>query len=204
MFHLKATPLYNPSNMPSLETRLRSLSPYSRRAEHSRRDDRSLSRSRSPRRRRYSRSPSPPSQHQRSRSPRRDHKESKRKNTAGGFRWKEKPRNEEEDRRDDGRLERGYREQDKPRARSATRDGGKRDDIELKFGPQKVDSRGSRKGNEVEDKFGGEKPKKEKEKKVKSAVAPVGQEMIIVNVNDRLGTKASIPCLASDPISMCT
>lgn len=26
--------------------------------------------------------------------------------------------------------------------------------------------------------------------------------MIIVNVNDRLGTKASIPCLASDPISM--
>lgn len=25
--------------------------------------------------------------------------------------------------------------------------------------------------------------------------------MIIVNVNDRLGTKAAIPCLASDPIS---
>lgn len=55
----------------------------------------------------------------------------------------------------------------------------------------------------MEDKFSGEKPKKEKEKKVKPAVAPVGQEMIIVNVNDRLGTKASIPCLASDPISMC-
>lgn len=27
--------------------------------------------------------------------------------------------------------------------------------------------------------------------------------MIIVNVNDRLGTKAAIPCLASDPISEC-
>jgi hypothetical protein len=26
--------------------------------------------------------------------------------------------------------------------------------------------------------------------------------MIIVHVNDRLGSKASIPCLASDPISM--
>jgi hypothetical protein len=25
--------------------------------------------------------------------------------------------------------------------------------------------------------------------------------MIIVHVNDRLGTKAAIPCLASDPIS---
>jgi hypothetical protein len=26
--------------------------------------------------------------------------------------------------------------------------------------------------------------------------------MIVVHVNDRLGTKAAIPCLASDPISM--
>ena len=48
---------------------------------------------------------------------------------------------------------------------------------------------------------GDKEPKKEK-KKAAPKVAPVGQEMIIVNVNDRLGTKASIPCLASDPISM--
>lgn len=27
--------------------------------------------------------------------------------------------------------------------------------------------------------------------------------MIVVHVNDRLGTKAAIPCLASDPISKC-
>lgn len=26
--------------------------------------------------------------------------------------------------------------------------------------------------------------------------------MIIVNINDRLGTKAAIPCLASDPVKM--
>lgn len=32
-------------------------------------------------------------------------------------------------------------------------------------------------------------------------VAAPAEEMIIVNVNDRLGTKAAIPCLASDPIS---
>lgn len=55
----------------------------------------------------------------------------------------------------------------------------------------------------MEDKFGGgEKAGKEKERKEKKAVvAPVGQEMIIVKVNDRLGTAAQIPCLASDPIS---
>jgi hypothetical protein len=29
-----------------------------------------------------------------------------------------------------------------------------------------------------------------------------GEPMIIVHVNDRLGTKAAIPCLASDPIKL--
>ena len=42
-----------------------------------------------------------------------------------------------------------------------------------------------------------DKPKKEK----KVGPVPTGEPMIIVNVNDRLGTKASIPCLASDSIS---
>jgi hypothetical protein len=32
--------------------------------------------------------------------------------------------------------------------------------------------------------------------------ASVGEPMIIVHVNDRLGTKAAIPCLASDPIRL--
>jgi hypothetical protein len=32
--------------------------------------------------------------------------------------------------------------------------------------------------------------------------APAGEPMIIVHVNDRLGTKAAIPCLASDPIKL--
>jgi hypothetical protein len=43
--------------------------------------------------------------------------------------------------------------------------------------------------------------KKKEKKRAEPKIAPMG-EMIIVNVNDRLGTKASIPCLASDPISM--
>jgi hypothetical protein len=38
-------------------------------------------------------------------------------------------------------------------------------------------------------------------KKAPVAAAPA-EEMIIVNVNDRLGTKAAIPCLASDPIKL--
>ncbi|PGH07188.1 ubiquitin-like protein 5 [Blastomyces parvus] len=45
------------------------------------------------------------------------------------------------------------------------------------------------------------KEKKEKDKKAAAVVAP-GEPMIIVNVNDRLGTKAAIPCLASDPIRL--
>ncbi|KAK3711310.1 hypothetical protein LTR37_009690 [Vermiconidia calcicola] len=43
------------------------------------------------------------------------------------------------------------------------------------------------------------KPKKEK--KSKPPPAPISNEpMIIVNINDRLGTKAAIPCLASDSV----
>jgi hypothetical protein len=65
----------------------------------------------------------------------------------------------------------------------------------------------------VVDKFGPPK-KKDREDKSEStnkpperapASAPVaahGEPMIIVHVNDRLGTKAAIPCLASDPIKL--
>jgi hypothetical protein len=45
---------------------------------------------------------------------------------------------------------------------------------------------------------------KEKSKPKEKAPPPTaasGEPMIIVHVNDRLGTKAAIPCLASDPIS---
>ena len=182
-------------NMPDSRSRSRSPSPYSKRAERSSRRE-EPPRSRSPRRR-YSRSPSPrPRHHERSRSPRRRYEDRPRKSGGGGFRWKEKPRHDDDDRRDDRRPERGYREQERPRQRSPPRDSGKRDDIESKFGPQS-----EKKRDDVETKFG-EAPKEEKKKKKAApTIAPVG-EMIIVNVNDRLGTKASIPCLASDPISM--
>lgn len=68
-------------------------------------------------------------------------------------------------------------------------------------------------GRDVEDKFGkkddgpekngGDKPPDKPRKEKKSAPAQTtGEPMIVVNVNDRLGTKASIPCMASDPISL--
>lgn len=68
-------------------------------------------------------------------------------------------------------------------------------DVEEKFGRR----------DEGKDGGGGDKPlptsgKRKKEKK--TATMTTGEPMIVVNVNDRLGTKASIPCMASDPIRM--
>ncbi len=177
-----------------------------------RRDNRPRSRS-PPRKPAYS--PSPPRRDRpRSRSPRRRH-DDRPKKSGGGFRWKEKPRydDDERDGRGERRLERGYREQERerPKPRSPDRrDSGRReryhdDDVERKFG----------RGRDVEDKFGkrddgaaklgdgvGDKAPEKAKKDKKPVLAPSGEPMIIVNVNDRLGTKASIPCLASDPISM--
>ena len=123
-------------------------------------------------RRRYSPSP-----------PRRSNNDQPRSRpNKNGFRWKEKPANGSQDPNSDRRLERGYRERDPPCRRSP---------------PPPAPINGH---NE----HAAEEPRKEKKKKAPAAptIAPVGQPMIIVNVNDRLGTKAAIPCLASDPISM--
>lgn len=113
---------------------------------------------------------------------------------GGGFRWKDKARAEDgrnsNDREESGRLERGYRpEQERSRRppRSPLRDGGPE--------PHKVTK------NPRDEKKAGDEKNEKKERKTALTMAPVGEPMIIVNVNDRLGTKASIPCLASDPIS---
>ena len=168
----------------------RSRSPHSRRDSNRSRYDapptrsRSRSASRSPRQRHSSysrnasRSPRRASDRSRSRSPHRK-REERPKRGGGGFRWKEKRQDDDErDRDDDRRLQRGYREQEMRRPRSPIRNGRRDGDREERIV---------------------EKPKKEK--KVEPKSAPVGEPMIIVNVNDRLGTKAAIPCLASDPIS---
>ncbi|EEQ27754.1 hypothetical protein McanMca71_000252 [Microsporum canis] len=155
------------------------------------------------------RSPSPRRDERRSRSPARRHddrdrdrdRDAGRKKQASGFRWKEKRRDDDRDRgRDSGRskgLERGYRDSDRRRSpfrdrdrerdRDRDHDRGRGRDRECERRPEKDD-------------VSGEKEKREKKKK--PAAAPSNEPMIIVNVNDRLGTKAAIPCLASDPIRL--
>ncbi|CZR58126.1 related to HUB1 Ubiquitin-like protein modifier, may function in modification of Sph1p and Hbt1p [Phialocephala subalpina] len=161
-------------------------------------DKRSRSRSPAPARERQSRP--------RSRSPRRRSyndrdddrnrdRHDRRGSGGGGFKWKDKRRDNNE--RDDKRLERGYRN----RSRSPRRDRSPRRERPT----SKVTSAEDKFG--VADKFGTAKGKDDGEKPPERApaaatYAPAGEPMIIVHVNDRLGTKAAIPCLASDPIKL--
>jgi hypothetical protein len=167
-------------------------------------DNRSRSRSPPPARdgpsRRRSRSP-----HRRDERDNRDRRD--RPRGSGGFKWKEK-RNKDNDERDGGdrRLERGYRNRSRSPRREREQERERQQEKKSK-------------GVSVEDKFGvADKfgpPKKTDDKKentdkppersAAAAAAPQanhGEPMIIVHVNDRLGTKAAIPCLASDPIKL--
>jgi hypothetical protein len=70
--------------------------------------------------------------------------------------------------------------------------------VEDKFGVQEKFGISSLK-KETKD---GENTDKPPERAVAPAAVNHGEPMIIVHVNDRLGTKAAIPCLASDPIKL--
>ncbi|CAH0049158.1 unnamed protein product [Clonostachys solani] len=128
-----------------------------------------------------------------------------------GFRWKESRSNDgDRDRRDNDRR-RDYRNRSPPRHRNSyrdndrerndrerndrERDGRSRNDRDS-FRPSH-DDRPRRRDREIKD--DSEKPAK-KDKKPPVPVAAPGQEMIVVNINDRLGTKSAIPCLPSDTI----
>ncbi|KAL4922446.1 ubiquitin-related domain-containing protein [Aspergillus aurantiobrunneus] len=116
-------------------------------------------------------SDTPREERRRSRSPPR------RPKFHGGFRWKDKRSSKNDDQNEgDTRLDRGYRNRSPRRPYDRDRDRDRDRD---------------------------QPPKEKKEKKEKKAKpAPVGggEAMIIVNVNDRLGTKAAIPCLPSDTV----
>jgi len=135
----------------------------------------------------------------RSSSPRRDRdrREDRPRLKDAGFKWKEKRRDDDSSsRRDrDSGLQRGYRDHYRPRSRSRSppprRQSPRRDDRER-------DKR--RDGDEAKPRE--EKKEKLEKKEKKPAPAPVAtaQPMIIVYVNDRLGTKKAIPCYPTDPI----
>lgn len=165
----------------------------------------SRERSRSPRRdsRRESRSP-----RRRYGDDDRDKERGRRK--QGGFRWKERRREGDDTRQADRGLERGYRERnrerdsdrDRQRASSRDRDDGNRRPRRRSEdrAPRERDGDRNRDNREKDER----KPKEKKEKKgkIEKKLTASGEPMIVVNVNDRLGTKAAIPCLASDPIKL--
>jgi len=143
-------------------------------------------------------SPNPPKsphreERRRSRSPRRDTNRHARK--EGGFKWKEKRRGEDGEHNADGggRLERGYKEHYRARSPQRGREPDDREQQSTRAEPE-LPKKEKKERKEKKEK------KETKEKKATADPAP-GEPMIIVNVNDRLGTKAAIPCFASDPIS---
>ncbi|KAH8176255.1 hypothetical protein LIA77_04673 [Sarocladium implicatum] len=134
----------------------------------------------------------------RSRSP-----ESRPKRGRGGFRWKDdrnrdsrRDRNERDDPRD-GRRRSPVRDRYNDRDRYRDRDRDSRDDR----GPPRGPRRDRDRDFESKRREHGDEERKDKKKKKAASAAPIaGQEMIIVNINDRLGTKTAIPCLPSDTV----
>ncbi|ROW10736.1 hypothetical protein VPNG_05085 [Cytospora leucostoma] len=143
--------------------------------------------------------PSPPPRRSRSRSPPRKSKK------TSGFKWKQKPSNAEaDDNRRDGRDDRRPRYDDDrrgPSSRSNYRDDYRRDnrgDDNYRPGDRAGDRGGYRDRDDARRRS--RREKKEKAPAPAPAVAADGEEMIIVHVNDRLGTKAAIPCFGSDNV----
>ena len=134
----------------------------------------------------------------RSRSPQRDRdrREDRPRRKDAGFKWKEKRRDDDDtSRRDrDSGLQRGYRDHYRPRSRA-------RSPVPQRHAPNRddPDRDGKRGRNET---LSREEKKEKREKKEKKPTPGVpAQPMIIVYVNDRLGTKKAIPCFPTDPIS---
>ncbi|PHH59860.1 hypothetical protein CDD81_2439 [Ophiocordyceps australis] len=144
--------------------------------------------------------------------------------SSKGFRWKNSARgNDDSFSRSEAGRRREYRdrsrERDYPRARDRGRDYERRSDYQdgsdrgRDRGRDRDRDRGRDQARHVDadehqrrlhsprrsDSTREEAPKKEKKAKKAAAIGP-GQEMIVVNVNDRLGTKSAIPCLGSDTV----
>ncbi|KAI0161476.1 ubiquitin-related domain-containing protein [Xylariaceae sp. FL1272] len=110
------------------------------------------------------------------------------KKNFGGFRYKEKRRDDDDDRDDRprGSSYRGYRNRS-PSPRRRDRDRERDRDHQ-----SASTSKSKKKSSETDS----SKPPA----RAPAAYSAPTEEMIIVHVNDRLGTKAQIPCFASDRI----
>jgi len=159
--------------------------------------------------------------------PQEDQREKKPKRKDAGFKWKEKRRDDDDSprNRDEG-LRRGYKDHYKPRERSRSRsrsrerqrsrsprrrdygredrhdgkdrdgdrhrDRGHRDRRDRDGHPRRTDRDRERSDRD-------RKPRPEKKAPPPAPSIPQ-QEMILVTVNDRLGTKKQVPCLPSDTV----
>jgi hypothetical protein len=148
----------------------------------------------------------------RSRSPRRS--PPRKPKNFSGLKWKNDRRDDRgDDRRRDDRGPRDRRDYD--------RDDRRRDDHQLsaRHGSdrRRDDRHDDRRGNDDRrrddrhpdrrhaDSDRERKPRESKDKDKKPsgpAIASTGEAMIIVTVNDRLGTKTQVPCLPSDPVKV--
>ncbi|KAF7125845.1 hypothetical protein CNMCM5793_002138 [Aspergillus hiratsukae] len=142
----------------------------------------------------------------RSRSPRRrydgDGDRDRPRKAGGGFRWKDKRHDADRPGAQDSRLSRGYRDRgERPRSPRRGRDSDRYRDS---YRDGDRESERDRDRRRPDDSQKDERREKKKEKPEKKAVVtPQSSEpMIVVHVNDRLGTRAAIPCLASDPIKL--
>jgi hypothetical protein len=152
----------------------------------------------------------------RSRSPRRS--PPRKPKNFSGLKWKNNKRDDRDrdDRRRDDRGGRDRRDYDRDDRR---RDDGfsdrrgddrrrdeRRDDRRGEDDRRRDDRRrDDRDRKPRDDRHPDRKPREEKDKDKKPAapaIASTGEAMIIVTVNDRLGTKTQVPCLPSDPIKV--
>ncbi|KAL4812908.1 ubiquitin-related domain-containing protein [Aspergillus spinulosporus] len=146
----------------------------------------------------------PDSPHREERRRSRSRSPPRRPKAHGGFRWKDKRSNNDGQNEGDARLDRGYRNRsprrpyDRDRDRDRDRDQGY-DRYRDRGDYRDRDRDRNRDRNRDRDPNRAQKEKKEKKPKP-AAPSGSGEAMIVVHVNDRLGTKAAIPCLPSDTI----
>ncbi|KAF3042784.1 hypothetical protein E8E11_003807 [Didymella keratinophila] len=141
---------------------------------------------------------------QRSRSPRRSRSPAPRKpKSYSGLKWKndKKDSSSYDSRRRDERDDR--RRDDRRDDRRSDRD--RRDDRH-KHDRDRRDDRDSRRRSRSRDRTHSDRARKPASSTPKTSsgapVASTGEAMILVTVNDRLGTKTQVPCLPSDPIKV--
>merc|ERR1711981_1540646 len=136
----------------------------------------------------------------RSRSPRRQPAKEEKTDFSKAFKFKSKDKKQQ----DSGRNERDYRQRDdsyRPKRYGGDDDRSRRNDRERDRDRRDGDSNVTDKfGSSAKDKFGGASEKKKEGAKPPAAPVAATTTFILVTVNDRLGTKATIPALPQDTV----